>query len=183
MRAHVPLNSTRRRRRKEQLARRHGQRCAYCRRPFTDLKDATLDHIVPVSLWRSWSVTSLTLACHDCNHRKADRFPLSLALVLCAQSAPTVHADGPSFTPAHDAFTTPFTLAVWQLLARLAHAHQPVFTAHWTPDRDGERSTPDRPESTCHGPRVRRRSTRPDCLRAPRPVRTCTGPAGEAVRA
>ncbi|WP_075661676.1 HNH endonuclease [Streptomyces acidiscabies] len=181
MRPHQPLNSTRRRRRKEQLARRHGQRCAYCRRPFTDLKDATLDHIVPQSLWRSWSVTSLMLACVDCNQTKADRLPLSIALVLCAASTPAVHADGPSFTPAHDAFTTPFTLAVWRLLARLAHAHQPVFTARWTPDRGGERSTPDPHESTCHGPRVRRRSTRPDCLRAPRPVRTCAGPTGEAV--
>lgn len=89
MRHGHPLNSARRRVRKEQLARRHGQRCAYCRHPLTDLSEATLDHIAPQSLWRSWSVTSLLLACVDCNQAKADRLPLSLALVLLAWADPS----------------------------------------------------------------------------------------------
>lgn len=82
MRAGQPLNSARRRLRKDQLAQRHGQRCTYCSRPFATLREATLDHIVPVSLYRSWSVVNLTLACVDCNRTKADRLPLSMALLL-----------------------------------------------------------------------------------------------------
>ncbi|MFI2027374.1 hypothetical protein [Streptomyces buecherae] len=45
------LDSVRRRIRKERLARRHGARCAYCRACFSDLKAATLDHVVPRSLY------------------------------------------------------------------------------------------------------------------------------------
>ncbi|MGW1349065.1 HNH endonuclease [Streptomyces sp. NPDC002409] len=76
------LSAPRRRTRKEQLARRHGWRCTYCRRPFTAPRDATLDHIVPVSLYRTWAAVNLTLACRPCNHAKADRLPLSMALLL-----------------------------------------------------------------------------------------------------
>ncbi|QFQ98361.1 HNH endonuclease [Streptomyces phaeolivaceus] len=194
------LNSERRRLRKRQLSKRFGRHCAYCRRPFTTLRDATLDHVVPYSLWRTWSVTALVLACWDCNHRKGDRFPLSIALLICATlrstgvnttstpvnptvDAPTVHVDGPAFTAAHDVFTAPFTLDIWRLLARLAHANQPTFAAVWSPDPTGRRSTPDQPRSTCHGRREQRPSARPNCLRAPRPVRTCAGPTGEAVPA
>ncbi|MES9554641.1 MULTISPECIES: HNH endonuclease [unclassified Streptomyces] len=82
MRHGQPLNSARRRTRKEQLASRRGWRCTYCRRPFTALREATLDHIVPVSLYRTWAVVNLTLACRPCNHAKADRLPLSMALLL-----------------------------------------------------------------------------------------------------
>jgi hypothetical protein len=176
------LNATRRRGRKEQLARRHGQRCAYCRRPFADLREATLDHIAPCSLWRSWSVTSLMLACADCNQAKADRLPLSLALVLLAWADPTA----PVVRPVD-----------WPLLARLAAARgnaltcvtrsvtpvTPGVTVDVTPrvaDPTEQRSTPTLHESTPHAP-VRRAIVRPDCLRAPRPVRACAGPTGEAV--
>ncbi|WP_385622661.1 HNH endonuclease signature motif containing protein [Streptomyces sp. P8-A8] len=76
------LSAPRRRTRKEQLARRHGWRCTYCRCPFTTLREATLDHIVPVSLYRTWAAVNLTLACRPCNHAKADRLPLSMALLL-----------------------------------------------------------------------------------------------------
>ncbi|MBE8478273.1 HNH endonuclease [Streptomyces justiciae] len=175
MRHGHPLNSARRRVRKEQLARRHGQHCAYCRRPFADLSEATLDHIAPKSLWRSWSVTSLLLACADCNQAKANRLPLSLALILLAWADPTQ----PTVRPID-----------WPLLARLAHTNQSAYEAVWTPNPIVQRSTPDlRDESrhtrrharpTCH-PAVRRPSIRPDCLRAPRPVRACTGPTPEAV--
>ncbi|MFJ2005977.1 HNH endonuclease [Streptomyces chartreusis] len=171
MRHGHPLNSARRRVRKEQLARRHGQRCAYCCREFADLRDATLDHIAPKSLWRSWSVTSLLLACVDCNQAKANRLPLSLALVLLAWADPT----RPIVRPAD-----------WPLLARLAAVHGSALTSvttpvtpDVTPRPTGERSTPTLHESTGHA-RVRS-IVRPDCLRAPRPVRACVGPTGEAV--
>nr|WP_241670577.1 HNH endonuclease [Streptomyces lavendulae] len=137
---------------------------------------------MPQSLWRSWSVTSLMLACADCNQAKADRFPLSLALLLLRWADPT----GPTVAP-----------ALWPLLARLAHAHRPTFEAVWTPDRIGLRSTPDLRDEPRHTRRhstvwsarsvrcaVRGRgSIRPVCLYAPRPVRTCAGPTGEAVAA
>ncbi|MEV0977002.1 HNH endonuclease [Streptomyces sp. NPDC049915] len=173
------LNSTKRRLRKEQLTRRHGQRCAYCRRPFASLSEATLDHVAPLSLWRTWSVTSLVLACLDCNHRKADRFPLSLALVLLAWVEPTRPVVRPVDLP---------------LLARLAHAQETAFTSVTTrvtpgvtprltavgpADSTGARSTPHLNGSTPHRPV--QRAGRPDCLHAPRPVRACAGPTGEAV--
>ncbi|MER6073591.1 HNH endonuclease [Streptomyces sp. NPDC001817] len=183
MRHGHPLNSARRRTRKEQLARRHGQRCAYCRRPFTDLSEATLDHVVPCSLWRSWSVTSLMLACVDCNHAKADRLPLSIALLLLAWVDPT--------QPVVRAVDLP-------LLARLAAAHgnaltcvtprvtgvTPGVTVGVTPvtaDPTGRQSTPNLHESTPHT--AVRSTVRPDCLHAPRSVRVCAGPTGEAVPA
>lgn len=184
MRHSQPLNAARRRARKGQLARRLGLRCTYCRRPFADLAEATLDHVAPQSLWRSWSVTSLVLACVDCNRAKADRFPLSLALLLLAWADPT----RPTVDP-----------AVWPLLARLAHANRSAFADVWTPDPIERRSTPDLRDEPRHTPRHttvqgrgrvarparrpvdRRSSIRPDCLRAPRPVRACAGPTGEAV--
>jgi len=180
MRHGHPLNSARRRVRKEQLARRHGQRCTYCRRPFAELREATLDHIAPQSLWRSWSVTSLMLACADCNQAKADRFPLSLALLLLRWADPSRPTVGPT---------------VWPLLARLAHANQSAYAAVWSPDPIPRRSTPDLRDGMRHTRRhgavrgarpvcravVGRTSIRPDCLRAPRPVRVCVGPTGEAV--
>ncbi|WP_327272933.1 HNH endonuclease [Streptomyces sp. NBC_01224] len=110
------LTASRRRLRKEQLARRHGARCTYCRRPFASPREATLDHIAPHSLFPTWSVVHLTLACEPCNHAKADRLPLSMALLLTwwtAPNRPTVHSvDGvdvhgfhPVFTDPQDAFT------------------------------------------------------------------------------
>ncbi|MFI5620386.1 HNH endonuclease [Streptomyces sp. NPDC051567] len=76
------LNSRRRRARKYQLAVRDGAYCAYCGCPFTSLRHATLDHVAPVSVFRTWSADHLVLACGACNHAKADRFPLLLALLL-----------------------------------------------------------------------------------------------------
>ncbi|WP_329299198.1 HNH endonuclease [Streptomyces sp. NBC_00659] len=161
--------------RKEQLARRHGQRCTYCRCPFADLSEATLDHIAPCSLWWSWSVTSLMLACFDCNQAKADRLPLSLALLLLRWADPTV----PVVRPAD-----------WPLLAGLAADHRTALasvTARVTPDVTPHpvdlESTSDQPESTCHSPSTRQWSDRPDYPRAPRPIRACDGSTGEGVAA
>ncbi|MEV6121366.1 HNH endonuclease [Streptomyces sp. NPDC052077] len=106
------------RRRKRQVAYAFRHRCAYCRRRFRSLDQATLDHIAPRSVWQTWSTTALALACLDCNHRKADRFPLSIALLLLRSVDPTRPVIHPTDLP---------------LLARLAHAN---------------RSTPSLPEST-----------------------------------
>ncbi|WP_031020591.1 HNH endonuclease [Streptomyces sp. NRRL S-1314] len=122
-----------RRRRKRQAAYAFRYRCAYCRRRFRTLEDATLDHIAPRCLWHTWSATALALACLDCNHRKADRFPLSIALLLLR----SVNPAGPVIDP-----------AALSLLARLAHTNQ---TAVPTP----ERSIPDLPESTPNNPTER----------------------------
>ncbi|MFE7260842.1 HNH endonuclease [Streptomyces sp. NPDC057592] len=94
------LSAPRRRTRKEQLARRCGWRCTYCRRSFASPQEATLDHIVPVSLYRTWSVVNLTLACRPCNQAKADRLPLSMALLL-VWSQGRDQRDEPSHTPRH----------------------------------------------------------------------------------
>lgn len=81
------LNAARRRARKRTLARRDGARCSYCWTPLPDLRAATLDHVVPISLFFTWRPENLVLACRSCNDRKADRLPLCVALLLCAQSA------------------------------------------------------------------------------------------------
>ena len=121
-----------RRLRRRQLAERHGLRCAYCRRPFATVREATLDHIVPNSLWRTATVTALVLACLDCNHRKGDRFPLSLALLLLRQIDPTRPVIRPTGLP---------------VLARLAHANHPIYAASWLPDSTAHRSPRGLPES------------------------------------
>ncbi|MFJ6692608.1 HNH endonuclease [Streptomyces sp. NPDC091294] len=160
-----------RRARKRYAAHVFRYRCAYCRHPFASLDTATLDHIVPRSLWHTWSATALALACLDCNHRKADRFPLSIALLLAARypvhapaavftpdrssvhgepiafttTGATVHGQPRAFTDRAPAFTPPSTLALWRLLAQLAHANQSSATAP-------QRSTPHQPESTPRHP-------------------------------
>ncbi|WP_053679340.1 HNH endonuclease [Streptomyces sp. XY66] len=165
MRTHQ-LNARRRRARKFQLAVRDGAHCTYCLAPFTHLRHATLDHVVPYHLLRTWSAGHLVLACRPCNHAKADRFPLLIALLLIhvvdGVDASTVHPDihppstlDRSTTPttgsapvesggrtvdrvdAH-ASTTVFTQGCWALLARLAHARQ---SADRTALESGGRST------------------------------------------
>lgn len=64
-----------------------------------------MDHIVPVSLWRTWSVRALVLACLDCNRRKADRLPLSLALLLVWSVDPVFTEVQPIASPAIPLFT------------------------------------------------------------------------------
>ncbi|MEV6682393.1 HNH endonuclease [Streptomyces erythrochromogenes] len=136
MRTHQ-LNARRRRARKFQLAVRDGAHCAYCLAPFAHLKHATLDHVVPLRLLRTWSADHLVLACRSCNHAKADRFPLLIALLL-------VHTvDG---VDVHGS-TTVFTPDSWALLARLAHARQ---TAVRTALESGERSIVDQGVHVAH---------------------------------
>ncbi|MEU0129381.1 HNH endonuclease [Streptomyces sp. NPDC006289] len=180
------LTASRRRQRKEQLARRHGARCTYCLRPFTSLREATLDHIVPVSLFRTWSVVHLTLACEPCNHAKADRLPLSIALLLAWSTGPAstrVHPTGEPFTAERPVFTEadrstdpgPLLLAPgdvqWLLLAHLVHARS-----------GADQSTP---EQAKHRPSARR-AVRVGRLahqrRTPR-LNTCEQPTDRGVSA
>ncbi|MGW2818015.1 HNH endonuclease [Streptomyces sp. NPDC001415] len=168
------LNSRRRRARKAQLAARDGQHCTYCSQPFATLRDATLDHVVPISLMRTWSADHLVLACRPCNTRKADRLPLSVALLLCRSA---VHRAG-----VHGVFTVP----TWLALARLAHANQSTHAAVRSADPVDGQSTPDQRDESRHTRRhtpVPRSLVRPDCLHTPRPMRRCGRPTGEAVSA
>ncbi|CDR06523.1 HNH endonuclease [Streptomyces iranensis] len=119
--------------RRLQLADRDGWRCAYCRHPFHSPAGATTDHVAPYSLLRTWSVGALVLACFDCNNRKGDRFPLSIALLLLRSIDPTRPVVRPIDLP---------------LLARLAHANQAIQPALGSADHDGRRSTCHLPEST-----------------------------------
>lgn len=153
------LSAARRRARKRTLARRDGSRCSYCWTPLPDLRAATLDHVVPISLFFTWRPENLVLACRSCNDRKADRLPLSVALLLCAQSAADLR-DGPRHGERHGrdggrdaarsgeveevdagvdtiavhptstrASTSPL-VADWSGLARLAHAAQSAADVH-----------------------------------------------------
>ncbi|MFD4156626.1 HNH endonuclease [Streptomyces hydrogenans] len=128
------LNSARRRARKAQLAARDGWRCAYCRTQFKNLSEATMDHIVPYSLHRTWSANALVLACWPCNQTKADRLFLSIALLLVWSTDPaftgvqtTADPAGPGVAGA-DRSTTPELTRFgpgdvdWLMLARILQA-------------------------------------------------------------
>ncbi|MEU5326129.1 HNH endonuclease [Streptomyces parvus] len=134
------LNASRRRLRKRQLAARDGACCTYCAHPFASLREATLDHVVPVSLLRTWSAGALVLACRPCNQAKADRLPLSLALLIVSAYGPDQRDEG-RHTPRHTDPTDPVFTADssvftggpgidWRLLARLAHAHRAAVRTH-----------------------------------------------------
>ncbi|RZF07677.1 hypothetical protein C0R05_15605 [Streptomyces albidoflavus] len=112
-----------RRRRRVWLARRFGLRCAYCYRPFTFLEQATLDHVVPFSLYRTWAVQHLMLACRPCNQAKGNRLPLSMALLL-------VHTATPG-----ESTVNGLAGVAWPLLARLAAERQSAAREHqWATD-------------------------------------------------
>ncbi|MFI9211542.1 HNH endonuclease [Streptomyces sp. NPDC053253] len=144
------LNSARRRSRKAQLAARDGWRCVYCRHRFRDLREATMDHVVPISLYRTWSANALVLACQPCNHVKADRLFLSLALLLVwsidpvftgvqstgdptdrVPAGPDRSADSKSIELGPDGVD-------WLMLARIVHARS--LAARSTPDQTKARN-------------------------------------------
>jgi hypothetical protein len=139
------MNAARRRGRKAQLAARDGWRCVYCRHRFRDLREATMDHVVPISLYRTWSANALVLACQPCNHVKADRLFLSLALLLVWSTNPAftdVHPAGDptgrlSGGPDRSADPKPIELGPdgvdWLMLARIVQARSSA--ARSTPDQ------------------------------------------------
>lgn len=55
------------------LAKRDGNFCYLCEKPFTHHERATIDHIKPLSKGGSWSLDNLALAHFRCNQDKADR--------------------------------------------------------------------------------------------------------------
>ncbi|MFJ6460004.1 HNH endonuclease [Streptomyces sp. NPDC091387] len=205
------LSAARRRHRREQLARRHGARCTYCLRPFTATREPTIDHIVPHSLFPTWSVGHLTLACRPCNHAKANRLPLSLALLLLRRyGPPQPTGTAVNTTLVHGAptvFTAPITpapalltdrktgqvtpgratvnshptaasspVALWLLLARIAHAREAATTAREQPRGHREHSVGRREQT-------RERRERPvgfPARASPRPP--ATAPAGRPDR-
>ncbi|MFF4868474.1 HNH endonuclease [Streptomyces sp. NPDC000961] len=139
------LNSTRRRSRKAQLAARDGWRCAYCQHRFRDLREATMDHVVPISLYRTWSANALVLACQPCNHVKADRLFLSLALLLAWSTdstftgvqqtgAPTDRVPGgPDRSADSESIELGPNGVDWLMIARIVQARSS--TARSTPDQ------------------------------------------------
>ncbi|MEV8591230.1 HNH endonuclease [Streptomyces sp. NPDC051180] len=143
------LNAARRRSRKAQLAARDGRRCAYCRHRFKDLREATMDHVVPISLYRTWSANALVLACQPCNHVKADRLFLSLALLLVWSFDPTFTGVQPTGDPAdrvpdvpdRSADSNPIELGPdgvdWLMIARIVHARSSA--ARSTPGQTNQR--------------------------------------------
>ncbi|MFF3617714.1 HNH endonuclease [Streptomyces sp. NPDC002467] len=67
----------------QNLTRRDGARCFYCRDPFgPDMVGVTLDHYVPRTLWKTWRQRNLVLACSPCNQSKADVLPWTVAALL-----------------------------------------------------------------------------------------------------
>ncbi|MFJ5832279.1 HNH endonuclease [Streptomyces sp. NPDC093089] len=145
------LNSARRRSRKAQLAARDGWRCAYCRHRFRDLREATMDHVVPISLYRTWSANALVLACQPCNHAKADRLFLSLALLLVWSTDPAFtgvqSTDDPTdrTSPVADQSADSELIELgpdgvdWLMLARIVHARSSA--ARSTPDQAKRRDS------------------------------------------
>ncbi|KOG09770.1 hypothetical protein ADK34_36670 [Streptomyces viridochromogenes] len=183
MHARPHLSAARRRSRKAQLAARDGWRCVYCRHRFRDLREATMDHVVPISLYRTWSANALVLACQPCNHIKADRLFLSLALLLVwstdtasngVQSTgdptdPTPPESDPSADP------EPIELGPdgvdWLMLSRIVHARS-----------SAARSTPDRAKQ--HEPAERRvRVGRLDHRRRTARMNTCEQSTDRGVSA
>jgi len=59
---------------KTKLIRRDRQTCAYCGDPH-DMRDLTVDHILPASRGGPLSWMNTVAACRACNARKADRTP------------------------------------------------------------------------------------------------------------
>jgi 5-methylcytosine-specific restriction endonuclease McrA len=47
--------------------------CAYCKKPFLDKSEATLDHIVPKCRAGTDDLSNLCLACKECNDAKANQ--------------------------------------------------------------------------------------------------------------
>ncbi|MFF0556546.1 HNH endonuclease [Streptomyces sp. NPDC004266] len=144
------LNAARRRSRKAQLAARDGWRCAYCCHLFRDLREATMDHVVPISLYRTWSANALVLACQPCNHIKADRLFLSLALLLVWSTDPAftgvqpTDRTSPVTDPSADSESSRFgpDQVDWLMLARIVHARSTA--ARSTPDQAKRREPAER---------------------------------------
>lgn len=56
------------------IAKRSGQKCHYCRRPFA-MDDLTIDHRIPISCGGTNVKGNLVLACEPCNKEKGAKLP------------------------------------------------------------------------------------------------------------
>jgi len=61
---------------------RDGQVCAYCGTEIEDIRDCTIDHIVPRSQGGKTSFGNCVTACRSCNNKKADRTPSESKMYL-----------------------------------------------------------------------------------------------------
>lgn len=61
------------------LIQKHGGLCAICRNQVSlkenDPREATIDHIIPISKGGSDHITNLQLACRECNGNKGSSSP------------------------------------------------------------------------------------------------------------
>ncbi|MCY0947859.1 HNH endonuclease [Streptomyces antarcticus] len=90
----TPGGSQRRKRIKRALARRDGACCWYCAGDFgPELEGATVDHLIPHTLLRTWMLAALVLACEPCNRAKADRLPQEVLRPRFAPGLVPVGAD------------------------------------------------------------------------------------------
>ena len=64
------------------LASRDGAKCAYCASPFGDLDTATLDHVIPNEIVKTWGNWNLVLACDPCNNAKKNKIPVMVVPLL-----------------------------------------------------------------------------------------------------
>lgn len=60
---------------------RDGYRCAYCGK-VCSAREATIDHVLPISRGGRSSWGNTVTACRDCNQRKADRTPHEAGMKL-----------------------------------------------------------------------------------------------------
>ncbi|MEU7384693.1 MULTISPECIES: hypothetical protein [unclassified Streptomyces] len=89
--------SRRRRLLKARLAERDGASCWYCDAVFgPGLDEATIDHLVPRSVWHTWMQAALVLACGPCNQTKVNRLPQAVL-------RPVPGTFGPGLVPATSA--------------------------------------------------------------------------------
>jgi 5-methylcytosine-specific restriction endonuclease McrA len=60
---------------KRQLLRQYGAVCALCEHRIVNMKDVTLDHIVPLSKGGVDELDNICLAHENCNQAKRDMMP------------------------------------------------------------------------------------------------------------
>lgn len=122
------VNSTRRRQIKRSLIGRDGMACFYCRTPFADVSEATIDHLVPQSAVPGWKLANLVLACQPCNAAKADTLPQ--AFLRPAGFGPGLVPLQPVTEVVTEPFTQPFIRPV---MRRAMSALRAAMSAQRTP--------------------------------------------------
>lgn len=60
---------------RKQLIAKNGAVCAICGRPIIDMKDCTIDHIIPLSHGGLTTLENCQLAHRQCNLAKGDEYP------------------------------------------------------------------------------------------------------------